>query len=475
MVLRGTKRKGVRYFGPYAHAYAIRETLDLLLRTFPIRTCTKTSSTATTARPAVPATRTSRSARRRASATSTTTSTTARPRADRLPRRRHRRGRRPPRAARCASAADELEFERAARLRDQLAWCARRSSASRWSRAREEDFDLIGIVEDELEAACRCSTCARAGSSAARASSSTRSRTSRRPRSSRASSSSSTPTRPRTTSRGRSSSPSSPRTVELYEEFLDARTGGAKVRVRVPAARRQARAARRPRRSTPREAFARHKLAPGVRPQRPGARAASRSRRRSTSPRRRCASSASTSRNLQGTEIVASMVVMEDGLAEALRLPALQGPDARRPGRLRVDGGGAHPPLPQLPARARRGRGRRQAVRVPAEPAAHRRRQGPARRRGARARGARPRGHLRRQPRQAVRGGVRARQLGADPHPARLRGAVPAAAGARRGPPLRDHVPPPAARQEDDAARCSTTSPASARRARSGSSRSSAR
>src|SRR5262249_12251518 len=41
MVLRGAKRAGVRYFGPYAHAYAIRETLDLLLRTFPIRTCTK--------------------------------------------------------------------------------------------------------------------------------------------------------------------------------------------------------------------------------------------------------------------------------------------------------------------------------------------------------------------------------------------------------------------------------------------------
>ena len=39
MVVRGRKRKGVRYFGPYGHAYAIRETLDLLLRTFPIRTC----------------------------------------------------------------------------------------------------------------------------------------------------------------------------------------------------------------------------------------------------------------------------------------------------------------------------------------------------------------------------------------------------------------------------------------------------
>src|SRR4030095_999646 len=37
-VMRGRKRKGVRYFGPYGHAYAIRETLDLLLRTFPLRT-----------------------------------------------------------------------------------------------------------------------------------------------------------------------------------------------------------------------------------------------------------------------------------------------------------------------------------------------------------------------------------------------------------------------------------------------------
>ncbi len=38
-VMRGEKRKGVRYFGPYSHAWAIRETLDLLLRTFPARTC----------------------------------------------------------------------------------------------------------------------------------------------------------------------------------------------------------------------------------------------------------------------------------------------------------------------------------------------------------------------------------------------------------------------------------------------------
>ena len=39
MVGRGPKRKGTRYFGPYSHAWAIRETVDLLLRVFPMRSC----------------------------------------------------------------------------------------------------------------------------------------------------------------------------------------------------------------------------------------------------------------------------------------------------------------------------------------------------------------------------------------------------------------------------------------------------
>jgi excinuclease ABC subunit C len=39
MVYRGARRRGVRYFGPYSHAWAIRETLDLLTRVFPARTC----------------------------------------------------------------------------------------------------------------------------------------------------------------------------------------------------------------------------------------------------------------------------------------------------------------------------------------------------------------------------------------------------------------------------------------------------
>jgi excinuclease ABC subunit C len=39
MVGRGAKKKGVKYFGPYSHAWAIRDTVDLLLRVFPMRSC----------------------------------------------------------------------------------------------------------------------------------------------------------------------------------------------------------------------------------------------------------------------------------------------------------------------------------------------------------------------------------------------------------------------------------------------------
>lgn len=39
LVIRGDRKKGIRYFGPYIHAWAIRESLDLLLRVFPVRTC----------------------------------------------------------------------------------------------------------------------------------------------------------------------------------------------------------------------------------------------------------------------------------------------------------------------------------------------------------------------------------------------------------------------------------------------------
>ena len=41
-VVRGSKKKGTQYFGPFAHAYAIRNTLDLLLKSLPVRTCSDT-------------------------------------------------------------------------------------------------------------------------------------------------------------------------------------------------------------------------------------------------------------------------------------------------------------------------------------------------------------------------------------------------------------------------------------------------
>ena len=38
-VYRGPRRPGTRYFGPYSHAWAIRDTLDTLQRVFPVRSC----------------------------------------------------------------------------------------------------------------------------------------------------------------------------------------------------------------------------------------------------------------------------------------------------------------------------------------------------------------------------------------------------------------------------------------------------
>ena len=100
MVMRGKKRKGVRYFGPYAHAYAIRETLDLLLRTFPIRTCTnaKFDRHHKLGRPCLYA-HIEKCVAPCVGDVDQGGVRRARPGADLVPRRRHRPGRRPARAA----------------------------------------------------------------------------------------------------------------------------------------------------------------------------------------------------------------------------------------------------------------------------------------------------------------------------------------------------------------------------------------
>lgn len=152
MVMRGKKRKGVRYFGPYAHAWAIRETLDLLLRTFPIRTCTdaKFRRHQRLDRPCLYAHIEKCAAPCVGSIDRVgydglvsdllefldgdTDEVTAR-----LERR-------------MAEAADGLEFELAARLRDQLTSVRTAIERQQMVGAREEDYDLLGLADDDLEA-----------------------------------------------------------------------------------------------------------------------------------------------------------------------------------------------------------------------------------------------------------------------------------------------------------------------------------
>jgi excinuclease ABC subunit C len=155
MVMRGAKRKGVRYFGPYAHAYAIRETLDLLLRTFPIRTCTqpKFDRHRRLGRPCL-------YAHIEKCAAPCVDEVTAEeygalvdellqfldgdtaPVLDRLDKTMH-------------EAADSLEFERAARVRDQITSVRKAIERQQMVAARAEDFDVIALAEDELEAAAQ--------------------------------------------------------------------------------------------------------------------------------------------------------------------------------------------------------------------------------------------------------------------------------------------------------------------------------
>jgi excinuclease ABC subunit C len=152
MVMRGSKRKGVRYFGPYAHAYAIRETLDLLLRTFPIRTCTnnKFERHHKLGRPCLYAHIEKCSAPCVGDIDADAYKVLVQELVDFLD------GESDAVVARLEeqmrSAADEMEFERAARLRDQLASVRKAIERQQMVGAREEDYDLLGIAEDELEA-----------------------------------------------------------------------------------------------------------------------------------------------------------------------------------------------------------------------------------------------------------------------------------------------------------------------------------
>jgi excinuclease ABC subunit C len=152
MVMRGQHRKGVRYFGPFAHAYAIRETLDLLLRTFPIRTCTnaKFDRHHRLGRPCLYA----------------HIEKCAAPCVDDIDHDAYMQlvqelidfldGEHDAVIARLEermrAASDQLEFELAGRVRDQLASVGKAIERQQMVGTREEDYDLIGVAEDALEA-----------------------------------------------------------------------------------------------------------------------------------------------------------------------------------------------------------------------------------------------------------------------------------------------------------------------------------
>lgn len=152
-VMRGPKRKGVRYFGPYGHAWAIRETVDLMLRVFPVRTCSAGvfKRSAQIGRPCLLGYIGKCSA----------------PCVGRVTPEEHRElaedfcdfmaGRTGTYLSRLEAqmreAAEEMEYEKAARLRDDIGALRRAMEKNAVVLADATDADLIAVAEDELEAA----------------------------------------------------------------------------------------------------------------------------------------------------------------------------------------------------------------------------------------------------------------------------------------------------------------------------------
>ncbi|KOG33722.1 excinuclease ABC subunit UvrC [Streptomyces resistomycificus] len=152
-VMRGHKKKGVRYFGPYGHAWAIRDTVDLLLRVFPVRTCSAGvfKNATRTGRPCLLGYIGKCSA----------------PCVGRVSAEEHREladefsdfmaGRTGTYLRRLekqmTEAAEEMEYERAARLRDDIGALKKAMEKNAVVLADATDADLIAVAEDELEAA----------------------------------------------------------------------------------------------------------------------------------------------------------------------------------------------------------------------------------------------------------------------------------------------------------------------------------
>ncbi|WP_129839101.1 excinuclease ABC subunit UvrC [Streptomyces sp. RFCAC02] len=152
-VMRGPKRKGVRYFGPYGHAWAIRETVDLLLRVFPIRTCSAGvfKRAAAMGRPCLLGYIGKCSAPCTGRVTADEHRELAEEFCDFMAGRTGTYLRRL--EERMREAAEEMEYERAGRLRDDIEALRRAMEKNAVVLADATDADLIALAEDELEAA----------------------------------------------------------------------------------------------------------------------------------------------------------------------------------------------------------------------------------------------------------------------------------------------------------------------------------
>ncbi|MFB7907778.1 excinuclease ABC subunit UvrC [Kitasatospora sp. NPDC056076] len=152
-VMRGAHKKGVRYFGPYGHAWAIRETVDLLLRVFPVRTCSNGvfKRARQVGRPcllgyigkcAAPCVGKVSADEHRALAEDFCDFMAGR--TGNYLRRLEEQ---------MQEAAVEMEYEKAARLRDDIGALKRAMEKNAIVLADATDADLLAVAEDELEAA----------------------------------------------------------------------------------------------------------------------------------------------------------------------------------------------------------------------------------------------------------------------------------------------------------------------------------
>ncbi|MEU5636141.1 excinuclease ABC subunit UvrC [Streptomyces rishiriensis] len=152
-VMRGHKKKGVRYFGPYAHAWAIRDTVDLLLRVFPVRTCSAGvfKNAARTGRPCLLGYIGKCSAPCVGRIAPDDHWELADEFCDFMAGRTGTYLRRLEKQM--MEAAEEMEYERAARLRDDIEALKKAMEKNAVVLADATDADLIAVAEDELEAA----------------------------------------------------------------------------------------------------------------------------------------------------------------------------------------------------------------------------------------------------------------------------------------------------------------------------------